>query len=554
MLPKRPVVSAFTATATQAVKDDIVCVLGLNNPFIKVTGFDRSNLYFEVRQPNNKDAEVLNYVLSHRDDSGIIYCATRKNVDKVYAMLAKNGIAVTRYHAGLDNDMRKANQEDFIYDEKPVIVATNAFGMGIDKSNVRYVLHYNMPQCIENYYQELDETNAYIPIPEEIVDFYKMYRPSPLVRAYCLEKKLQTPAKIYYKFEGNNTSGSHKLNSAIAQAYYAKKQGLKGVTTETGAGQWGTALSMACSYFGLDCQVYMVKVSYEQKPFRREVMRTYGAKVTPSPSTTTEVGKKILAEHPGTTGSLGCAISEAVEAESRQEGYRYVLGSVLNQVLLHQTVIGLETKAALEKYDIVPDIIIGCAGGGSNLGGLISPFAGEMLRGEHDYQIIAVEPASCPSLTRGVFAYDFCDTGKVCPLAKMYTLGSGFIPSANHAGGLRYHGMSPVVSQLYHDGIIEARSVEQTSVFEAAEQFARVEGILPAPESSHAIRVAIDEALKCKETGKEKTIVFGLTGTGYFDMVAYEKFNNGEMTDYIPTDEDLKPGFDGIPKFPGNEF
>ena len=408
--------------------------------------------------------------------------------------------------------------------------------------------------CDELIAQELDETNAYIPIPEEIVDFYKMYRPSPLVRAYCLEKKLQTPAKIYYKFEGNNTSGSHKLNSAIAQAYYAKKQGLKGVTTETGAGQWGTALSMACSYFGLDCQVYMVKVSYEQKPFRREVMRTYGAKVTPSPSTTTEVGKKILAEHPGTTGSLGCAISEAVEAESRQEGYRYVLGSVLNQVLLHQTVIGLETKAALEKYDIVPDIIIGCAGGGSNLGGLISPFAGEMLRGEHEYQIIAVEPASCPSLTRGVFAYDFCDTGKVCPLAKMYTLGSGFIPSANHAGGLRYHGMSPVVSQLYHDGIIEARSVEQTSVFEAAEQFARVEGILPAPESSHAIRVAIDEALKCKETGEEKTIVFGLTGTGYFDMVAYEKFNNGEMTDYIPTDEDLKPGFDGIPKFPGNEF
>ena len=376
--------------------------------------------------------------------------------------------------------------------------------------------------CDELIAQELDETNAYIPIPEEIVDFYKMYRPSPLVRAYCLEKKLQTPAKIYYKFEGNNTSGSHKLNSAIAQAYYAKKQGLKGVTTETGAGQWGTALSMACSYFGLDCQVYMVKVSYEQNP--------------------------------GTTGSLGCAISEAVEAESRQEGYRYVLGSVLNQVLLHQTVIGLETKAALEKYDIVPDIIIGCAGGGSNLGGLISPFAGEMLRGEHDYQIIAVEPASCPSLTRGVFAYDFCDTGKVCPLAKMYTLGSGFIPSANHAGGLRYHGMSPVVSQLYHDGIIEARSVEQTSVFEAAEQFARVEGILPAPESSHAIRVAIDEALKCKETGEEKTIVFGLTGTGYFDMVAYEKFNNGEMTDYIPTDEDLKPGFDGIPKFPGNEF
>lgn len=402
--------------------------------------------------------------------------------------------------------------------------------------------------CDELVKQELDDTNPYIDIPQEIRDFYRMYRPSPLVRAYCLEKKLGTPAKIYYKFEGNNTSGSHKLNSAIAQAYYAKKQGLKGVTTETGAGQWGTALSMACAYFDLDCKVYMVKVSYEQKPFRREVMRTYGASVTPSPSETTEVGRKILAEHPGTTGSLGCAISEAVEAATTREGYRYVLGSVLNQVLLHQSVIGLETKAALEKYDITPDIIIGCAGGGSNLGGLISPFMGEKLRGEKDYQFIAVEPASCPSLTRGRYAYDFCDTGRVCPLAKMYTLGSGFIPSANHAGGLRYHGMSSTLSQLYDDGLMEARSVEQTSVFEAAEQFARIEGILPAPESSHAIRVAIDEALKCKETGEEKTIVFGLTGTGYFDMVAYEKFNNGEMTDYIPTDEEFAVGFAGLPK------
>lgn len=408
--------------------------------------------------------------------------------------------------------------------------------------------------CDELIEQELDNANAYIPIPEEIIDFYKMYRPSPLVRAYCLEKKLQTPAKIYYKFEGNNTSGSHKLNSAIAQAYYAKKQGLKGVTTETGAGQWGTALSMASAYFGLDCQVYMVKCSYEQKPFRREVMRTYGAKVTPSPSTTTEIGRKILEEFPGTTGSLGCAISEAVEAESKQEGYRYVLGSVLNQVLLHQTVIGLETKAALDKYNIVPDMIIGCAGGGSNLGGLIAPFVGEKLRGEKDYQLIAVEPDSCPTLTRGVFAYDYCDTGKVCPLAKMYTLGSGFIPSPNHAGGLRYHGMNPVLSQLYHDGVIEARSVEQTEVFAAAEEFARVEGILPAPESSHAIRAAIDEALKCKETGDEKTIVFGLTGTGYFDMVAYGKFNDGNMSDYIPTDEDLAKGISGIPRFEGNEF
>ena len=401
--------------------------------------------------------------------------------------------------------------------------------------------------CDELVRQELDDTTAYFDIPAEIQDFYKMYRPSPLVRAYFLEKALDTPAKIYYKFEGNNTSGSHKLNSAIAQAYYAKKQGLKGVTTETGAGQWGTALSMACSYFDLDCRVYMVKVSYEQKPFRREVMRTYGASVTPSPSETTKVGQKILAEHPGTSGSLGCAISEAVEAATSMEGYRYVLGSVLNQVLLHQSIIGLETKAALKKYDIRPDIIIGCAGGGSNLGGLISPFAGEMLRGEANYRIIAVEPASCPSLTRGRFAYDYCDTGMICPLAKMYTLGSGFIPSSNHAGGLRYHGMSSVVSQLYHDGLMEAVSVEQTQVFKAAEQFARVEGTLPAPESSHAIRVAIDEALKCKETGEEKTIVFGLTGTGYFDMVAYQKYNDGVMTDYIPTDADLQPGFASLP-------
>lgn len=401
--------------------------------------------------------------------------------------------------------------------------------------------------CDELVKQELDDTTPYFDIPDEIVDFYKMYRPSPLVRAYCLEKALGTPAKIYYKFEGNNTSGSHKLNSAIAQAYYAKKQGLKGVTTETGAGQWGTALSMACSYFGLDCRVYMVKCSYEQKPFRREVMRTYGASVTPSPSNTTAIGRKMLEEFPDTTGSLGCAISEAVEAATTHEGYRYVLGSVLSQVLLHQTVIGLETKTALDKYGVKPDIIVGCAGGGSNLGGLISPFVGEMLRGENDYRIIAVEPASCPSFTRGKFAYDFCDTGKVCPLAKMYTLGSGFMPSPNHAGGLRYHGMSSILSQLYHDGLMEAVAVEQTSVFEAAERFARVEGILPAPESSHAIKVAIDEALKCKETGEEKTILFGLTGTGYFDMYAYENYNNGTMTDYIPTDADLEKGFATLP-------
>lgn len=407
--------------------------------------------------------------------------------------------------------------------------------------------------CHELVQQELDMETPYFEIPEEIRNFYKMYRPSPLVRAYCLEEKLKTPAKIYYKFEGNNTSGSHKLNSAIAQAYYAKKQGLRGVTTETGAGQWGTALSMACAYLDLDCQVYMVKCSYEQKPFRREVMRTYGAHVTPSPSNTTAVGRKILAQFPGTSGSLGCAISEAVEAASQQEGYRYVLGSVLSQVLLHQTIIGLETQTALKKYDIHPDIIIGCAGGGSNLGGLIAPFAGEMLRGEANYQLIAVEPASCPSLTRGKYRYDYCDTGMICPLQKMYTLGSGFIPAASHSGGLRYHGMSSIVSQLYDDGLMEARSVGQTEVFAAAEEFAKCEGILPAPESSHAIRVAMDEAIRCRETGEEKTIVFGLTGTGYFDMVAYGKYNDGEMTDYVPTDAELQRGFDSIPKFPGNE-
>lgn len=403
--------------------------------------------------------------------------------------------------------------------------------------------------CTELARQELNDTDAYIDIPQEIIDFYKMYRPAPLVRAYCLEKALGTPAHIYYKFEGNNTSGSHKLNSAIAQAYYAKQQGLKGVTTETGAGQWGTALSMASAYFGLDCNVFMVKCSYEQKPHRREVMRTYGASVTPSPSETTEVGRKILAEFPGTSGSLGCAISEAVEAATSKEGYRYVLGSVLNQVLLHQTVIGLEAMAACDKYDIKPDVIIGCAGGGSNLGGLISPFMGRKLRGEADYEFIAVEPSSCPTLTRGSYVYDYCDTGKVCPLAKMYTLGSGFIPAASHAGGLRYHGMSSVLSQLYDDGLMKAVSVKQTEVFEAAQRFARVEGILPAPESSHAIKVAMDEAMKCKETGEEKTILFGLTGTGYFDMVSYQRFNDGKMSDYVPTDEEIEAALAKCPKF-----
>ena len=402
--------------------------------------------------------------------------------------------------------------------------------------------------CTELAKQELDNTTQYIPIPTPVRDFYKMYRPAPLVHASFLEKELNTPAKIFYKFEGNNTSGSHKLNSAIAQAYYAHEQGLKGVTTETGAGQWGTALAMACSFFKMACQVYMVKVSYEQKPFRREVMRTYGASVTPSPSETTEVGRRILAEFPGTGGSLGCAISEAVESALNQDGFRYVLGSVLNLVMLHQSIIGLETKTAFDKYNIKPDIIIGCAGGGSNLGGLIAPFMGEKLRGEADYRFIAVEPASCPSLTRGKYVYDYCDTGKVCPLAKMYTLGSGFMPAPSHAGGLRYHGMSPVLSELYHEGLMEARTVKQTEVFEAAEFFARCEGILPAPESSHAIRAGIDEAVKCRESGEEKVIVIGLTGTGYFDMFAYERFNNGAMTDYVPTGEDLAKGFAGLPQ------
>lgn len=424
---------------------------------------------------------------------------------------------------------------------KPAPLLDSETGKPISKEKLGKVF------CTELVNQELDNDTAYIEIPKEIGDFYKMYRPSPLVRAYCLEEKLQTPAKIYYKFEGNNTSGSHKLNSAIAQAYYAKKQGLKGVTTETGAGQWGTALSMACSYLDLDCKVYMVKCSYEQKPFRREVMRTYGATVTPSPSTETEIGKKILSEFPDTTGSLGCAISEAVETATKTDGYRYVLGSVLNQVGIHQSVIGLETKTALEKYGVKADIIIGCAGGGSNLIGLIAPFVGEKLRGEADYRFIAVEPTSCPSLTRGKFAYDYCDTGKVCPLAKMYTLGSGYMPAPTHAGGLRYHGMNPVLSQLYDDKIIEAVSVKQSEVFKSAVDFARVEGILPAPESSHAINVAIKEALKCKETGEAKTIVFGLTGTGYFDMYAYAKFNDGKIDDYVPTDEEINKSLSKLP-------
>ena len=408
--------------------------------------------------------------------------------------------------------------------------------------------------CEELAKQELDSTTEFVDIPEEVLNLYKMYRPSPLVRAYELEKALGTPARIYYKFEGNNTSGSHKLNSAVAQAYYAKQQGLAGVTTETGAGQWGTALAEACSYFGLTCDVYMVKCSYEQKPFRKAVMGVFDADVTPSPSNKTEAGRKILAENPGTTGSLGCAISEAVEVALNSGGTkRYVLGSVLNQVVLHQSIIGLESKLAMEQLGEYPDVVIGCAGGGSNLGGLIAPFMADKLRGVKNPRIVAVEPASCPSFTRGKYAYDFCDTGKVTPLARMYTLGCGFIPSANHAGGLRYHGMSPILSKLYHDKHMEAVSYKQTEVFEAAVLFAKRETILPAPESAHAIKGAIDEALKCKETGEAKTILFGLTGTGYFDMTAYEAYLSGAMGDYIPTDADLQKGFDSLPDIPQNQ-
>ena len=407
--------------------------------------------------------------------------------------------------------------------------------------------------CQALAHQEMDGKTAYVDIPEEIQEVYKMYRPSPPIRAYHLEKALGTPAKIYYKFEGNNTSGSHKLNSAVAQAYYAKQQGITKLTTETGAGQWGTALSEACSYFGLDLDVFMVKVSYEQKPFRKAVMGVFDAKVTPSPSNTTEVGRKILAENPTTGGSLGCAISEAVEKAVSTPNCRYVLGSVLNQVLLHQSIIGLESALAMEQLGEYPDVVVGCAGGGSNLGGLIAPFMRDKLQGIRSPRIVAVEPASCPSFTRGRYAYDFCDTGKVTPMARMYTLGSGFMPAANHAGGLRYHGMSPILSKLYHDGYMEAVSYRQTEVFEAAVLFAKQETILPAPESAHAIKGAIDEALRCKESGEQKTILFGLTGTGYFDMTAYEAYLNGTMSDHVPTDEELQRGFESLPKIPQNQ-
>ncbi len=405
--------------------------------------------------------------------------------------------------------------------------------------------------CEELAKQELDGKTRYFDIPGPVMDIYRQYRPSPLVRAYNLEKALGTPAKIYYKFEGNNTCGSHKINSAVPQVYYAKQQGLTALTTETGAGQWGSALAEACAYFNMPLTVYMVKVSYEQKPYRKAVMQTFGADVIPSPSDTTNVGRAILEKDPNTTGSLGCAISEAVEKAVTTPGTRYVLGSVLNQVLLHQSIIGQEARIAMDMLDEYPDVVIGCAGGGSNLGGLIAPYMSDKLNGKANPRIVAVEPASCPSFTRGKYAYDFCDTGRITPLARMYTLGCGFIPSANHAGGLRYHGMSPILSKLYHDGLMEAVAVEQTRVFEAATMFARLETILPAPESAHAIRAAIDEALRCKESGQKETILFGLTGTGFFDMSAYTRFNEGTMTDTIPTDEQLQASFDTLPKVPG---
>ena len=401
--------------------------------------------------------------------------------------------------------------------------------------------------------QELDDSTPLIPIPDELYEFYQAYRPSPLIRAYYLEKALGTPAEIYYKFEGTNTSGSHKLNSAGPQAFYAKEEGLTSLTTETGAGQWGTAMAMACNFYGLDLTVYMVKVSSEQKPYRKALMESYCAKVIPSPSTTTESGKKILEKNPNTGGSLGCAISEAIETAVKTDKCRYVLGSVLNHVLLHQTVIGQEAKIALDKYGVKPDIIIGCAGGGSNLGGLIAPFMGEKLQGKSNTRFIAVEPASCPSFTRGRFAYDFGDTAMTTPLMQMMTLGNGFIPSSNHAGGLRYHGMNSVLSKLFRDGHLEARAEVQTDVFDAALHFMKSEGILPAPESSHAIKAAIDEALECKKTGEKKVILFGLSGTGYFDMTAYMAYNNKSMTDYIPSDEDLAKGFATIPDIPQNK-
>lgn len=404
--------------------------------------------------------------------------------------------------------------------------------------------------CKKLAHQELDTQTRYVDIPEEVQEMYKIYRPSPLIRAYNLEKALDTPARIYYKFEGNNTSGSHKLNSAIAQVYYAKEQGLKALTTETGAGQWGTAMSEACAYFKMPLTVFMVKVSYQQKPYRKSVMHTFGADVIPSPSDQTQIGRAILEANPGTGGSLGCAISEAVERAVTSEGTRYVLGSVLNQVLLHQSIIGLESKTAMEMLDEYPDIVIGCAGGGSNLGGLISPLCRISYREANPY-FIAVEPASAPALPGGSMPTITATPAK-SPPGEKYTLGCGFMPSANHAGGLRYHGMSPILSKLYHDGYIdEARSVKQTEVFEAATFFAKQETILPAPESAHAIRAAIDEAIKCRESGEAKTILFGLTGTGYFDMTAYTSYMEGTMSDYVPTDEELEQGFQQLPKIPG---
>ncbi|NLO89694.1 MAG: TrpB-like pyridoxal phosphate-dependent enzyme [Clostridia bacterium] len=373
-------------------------------------------------------------------------------------------------------------------------------------------------------------TERYIEIPEEVQNLYRLWRPTPLIRARRLEKALDTPARIFYKNEGVSPAGSHKLNTSIPQAYYNKREGIKRITTETGAGQWGSALSMSCNFFGMECVVYMVRVSFEQKPYRRTFMQVFGAQVIPSPSTLTEAGREALELDPDTPGSLGLAISEAVEDAASRDDTAYSLGSVLNHVVLHQTVIGQEVKAQLEKIDAYPDVIIGCCGGGSNFAGLAFPFIKDKFEGKK-IKIIAVEPAACPTLTKGSFQYDYGDMAKMTPLMKMYTLGYDFVPSSIHAGGLRYHGESPLVSQLYHDGYIEAVSYKQSEIFEAAVTFARNEGIIPAPESAHAVKAAIDEALKCREAGEAKNIVFGLSGHGYFDMTAYDAYISGSLID-----------------------
>jgi tryptophan synthase beta chain len=389
-------------------------------------------------------------------------------------------------------------------------------------------------------------TQRWIDIPEEVLDIYSLWRPSPLFRAHRLEAALGTPAKIYYKYEGVSPAGSHKPNTSIPQAYYNKQAGIKKIATETGAGQWGSALALAGSLFGIEVTVYMVKVSYNQKPYRRIAMETWGATVHASPTKLTNSGRKILEGDPDSPGSLGIAISEAVEVAATNSDTNYALGSVLNHVLLHQTVIGLETKKQFELVGDYPDIIVGCCGGGSNLGGLAFPFIRDKINGK-DLRVIAVEPLSCPTLTKGEFRYDFGDTVGLTPLLMMYTLGHNFVPPGIHAGGLRYHADAPLVCQLYHDNLMEATAYGQTAVFEAALQFAKSEGIIPAPESSHAIRGAIDEALKAKEEGKERTILFGLSGHGYLDLTAYEDYLGGKLVDYAYPEEKIKEALRELP-------